>query len=260
MAHLAAHADAAGARQERLCAGQRHQNLVRHFRPRRAGDPAPWRPRQFQLLGQAGAGAGPALSRHRHGQPRPRPLIARRAAIRLRSHGVRRDGADGLSEDRKSRSGRLERRRHYRPRHRACIIPSGSPSFLPSRQTPTPAPSRTSNTIRFSAPSSRGRERSTRSSRRRPPNTMHSSPRSPKCGRRSRTGPPTISHGIKVPTWIVDADHDEAIKRENTLFMADNIPDSGLLIQPDVSHFSFIQDPAQFNADVKHFLAHLQGK
>ncbi|HEV3210176.1 MAG TPA: alpha/beta hydrolase, partial [Chthoniobacterales bacterium] len=26
--------------------------------------------------------------------------------------------------------------------------------------------------------------------------------------------------GIKAPTWIVDADHDEAIKRENTLFMA----------------------------------------
>jgi len=67
-------------------------------------------------------------------------------------------------------------------------------------------------------------------------------------------------HTIKVPTWIVDADHDEAIKRENTLFMADNIPNSGLLIQPDVSHFSFIQDPAQFNADVKHFLQHLQGK
>jgi pimeloyl-ACP methyl ester carboxylesterase len=67
-------------------------------------------------------------------------------------------------------------------------------------------------------------------------------------------------HGIKVPTWIADADHDEAIKRDNTLFMADNILGSGLLIQPEVSHFSFIQDPAQFNADVKHFLAHLQGK
>jgi pimeloyl-ACP methyl ester carboxylesterase len=67
-------------------------------------------------------------------------------------------------------------------------------------------------------------------------------------------------HGIKVPTWIVDADHDEAIKRENTLFMADSIPGSGLLIQPAVSHFSFIQDPAQFNADVKHFLAHLKAK
>ncbi len=66
--------------------------------------------------------------------------------------------------------------------------------------------------------------------------------------------------GIKVPTWIVDADHDEAIKRENTLFMADHIPGSGLLIQPQVSHFSFIQDPQQFNADVLHFLDHVQGQ
>ena len=65
---------------------------------------------------------------------------------------------------------------------------------------------------------------------------------------------------IKVPTWIVDADHDEAIKRDNTLFMADNIPGSGLLIQPEVSHFSFLQDPTQFNADVLHFLEHVRGK
>ena len=64
---------------------------------------------------------------------------------------------------------------------------------------------------------------------------------------------------IKTPTWIVDADHDEAIKRDNTLFMADNIPGSGLLIQPQVSHFSFLQDPAQFNGDVLHFLQHVQG-
>ncbi len=67
-------------------------------------------------------------------------------------------------------------------------------------------------------------------------------------------------HTIKVPTWIVDADHDEAIKRDNTLFMADNIPDSGLLIQPQVSHFSFLQDPAQFDGDVLHFLQHVPGK
>lgn len=59
---------------------------------------------------------------------------------------------------------------------------------------------------------------------------------------------------IRVPTWIVDADHDEAIKRDNTLFMADNIPNSGLLVQPAVSHFSFLQDPEQFNQDVLHFL------
>jgi len=62
--------------------------------------------------------------------------------------------------------------------------------------------------------------------------------------------------GITVPTWIVDADHDEAIKRENTEFMASQIPDSGLLLQPQVSHFSFLQDPAQFNSDVLHFLEH----
>jgi pimeloyl-ACP methyl ester carboxylesterase len=65
--------------------------------------------------------------------------------------------------------------------------------------------------------------------------------------------------GIKVPTWIVDADHDEAIKRENTLFMADNIPNSGLLILPQVSHFAFLQDPQQFDASVLHFLAHVVG-
>jgi pimeloyl-ACP methyl ester carboxylesterase len=65
---------------------------------------------------------------------------------------------------------------------------------------------------------------------------------------------------IKVPTWVVDADHDEAIKRENTLFMADNIPGAGLLLQPEVSHFSFLQDPQQFNADVLHFLAHMPAK
>jgi pimeloyl-ACP methyl ester carboxylesterase len=59
---------------------------------------------------------------------------------------------------------------------------------------------------------------------------------------------------IKVPTWIVDGDHDEAIKRENTEFMAANIPGAGLLIQPEVSHFSFLQDPERFSDDVLHFL------
>jgi pimeloyl-ACP methyl ester carboxylesterase len=63
-------------------------------------------------------------------------------------------------------------------------------------------------------------------------------------------------HGIRTPTWIVDRDHDEAIKRANTLFMADQIPGSGLLIEPQVSHFAFLQDPQQFNADVLHLLQH----
>jgi pimeloyl-ACP methyl ester carboxylesterase len=63
-------------------------------------------------------------------------------------------------------------------------------------------------------------------------------------------------HRITVPTWIVDADHDEAIKRENTEFMASQIPDSGLLLQPEVSHFSFLQDPSQFTNDILHFMEH----
>jgi pimeloyl-ACP methyl ester carboxylesterase len=65
---------------------------------------------------------------------------------------------------------------------------------------------------------------------------------------------------IAVPTWIVDSDHDEAIKRENTLFMAAQIPNAGLLLQPEVSHFSFLQDPGQFTGDVLHFLQHVQGR
>ncbi len=60
---------------------------------------------------------------------------------------------------------------------------------------------------------------------------------------------------ITVPTWIVDADHDEAIKRENTDHMAALIPGAGELILPEVSHFAFIQDPVMFNEALLHFLA-----
>ncbi|HEV2097825.1 MAG TPA: alpha/beta hydrolase [Stellaceae bacterium] len=65
---------------------------------------------------------------------------------------------------------------------------------------------------------------------------------------------------IAVPVWIVDADHDEAIKRSNTEFMAANIPNAGLMLQPQVSHFSFLQDPQQFTDDVLHFLKHVKDK
>jgi pimeloyl-ACP methyl ester carboxylesterase len=60
---------------------------------------------------------------------------------------------------------------------------------------------------------------------------------------------------IKVPTWIVDADHDEAIRRANTELMANAIPNAGLLLQPEVSHFSMLQAPDQFTGDVLRFLA-----
>ena len=62
---------------------------------------------------------------------------------------------------------------------------------------------------------------------------------------------------ITTPTWIVDGDRDEAIKRENTEYMASHIPVAGLLILPQVSHFAFLQDPEAFNAAMLHFLDHV---
>ncbi|WDZ78398.1 alpha/beta hydrolase [Ensifer adhaerens] len=60
--------------------------------------------------------------------------------------------------------------------------------------------------------------------------------------------------GIQVPVWVVDGDHEEVIQRTDTLFIADNIPNCGLLIQPEVSHFSLLQDPDQFTQDIIRFL------
>ena len=60
---------------------------------------------------------------------------------------------------------------------------------------------------------------------------------------------------IKTPVLVVDGDHDEAIKRPHTEQIAARIPGAGLLILPDTSHFSFLQDPDQFTWHVLHFLA-----
>jgi pimeloyl-ACP methyl ester carboxylesterase len=59
---------------------------------------------------------------------------------------------------------------------------------------------------------------------------------------------------IRSPVLVVDGDHDEAIKREHTEYIAATIPGAGLLILPNVSHFAFLQDPAMFNAALLHFL------
>jgi pimeloyl-ACP methyl ester carboxylesterase len=60
---------------------------------------------------------------------------------------------------------------------------------------------------------------------------------------------------ITVPTWIVDADHDEMITPDQPRTMFNEIPGARLLIEPGVSHFAFLQNPAQFNADVIRFLS-----
>jgi len=59
---------------------------------------------------------------------------------------------------------------------------------------------------------------------------------------------------ITVPIWIVSGDHDEAVKRSDTEYMARIIPHAGLLILPRVGHFAFLQAPTQFNANVLEFL------
>jgi pimeloyl-ACP methyl ester carboxylesterase len=59
---------------------------------------------------------------------------------------------------------------------------------------------------------------------------------------------------IDTPVLVVDGDHDEAIKREHTDYIAATIPHAGLLILPNTSHFAFLQDPRQFNFAILHFL------
>jgi pimeloyl-ACP methyl ester carboxylesterase len=59
---------------------------------------------------------------------------------------------------------------------------------------------------------------------------------------------------IDAPTLVVDGDHDEAIKREHTEYIAATIPHAGLMILPNVSHFAFLQDPGTFNFAILHFL------
>jgi len=59
---------------------------------------------------------------------------------------------------------------------------------------------------------------------------------------------------IRTPVVVADGDHDEAIKRPHTETIAASIPGAGLLILPNTSHFSFLQDPEQFTWNVLHFL------
>jgi pimeloyl-ACP methyl ester carboxylesterase len=59
---------------------------------------------------------------------------------------------------------------------------------------------------------------------------------------------------IRAPVLVVDGDHDEAIKRPHTEYIAATIPGAGLLILPNASHFAFLQDPALFNTALLDFL------
>ncbi len=59
---------------------------------------------------------------------------------------------------------------------------------------------------------------------------------------------------IKVPTAIVLGDHDEAITRTHTEYMASAIPGAKLIILKDASHFAMLQDPGGYTRAVLDFL------
>lgn len=63
---------------------------------------------------------------------------------------------------------------------------------------------------------------------------------------------------IRVPTWVVDGDHEEFIRREDTDRMARLIPGAGELILPRASHFAVLQDPNLFSEALLHFLSTVQ--
>lgn len=59
---------------------------------------------------------------------------------------------------------------------------------------------------------------------------------------------------IKTQTAIVLGDHDEAITREHTDYLAKMIPEAKLVILKDASHFAMLQDPAGYSAAIRDFI------
>ena len=59
---------------------------------------------------------------------------------------------------------------------------------------------------------------------------------------------------IQVPTTIALGDHDEAISRAHTEYLAHTIPRARLVILEATSHFSMLQDPVGYTRAVRAFL------
>ncbi|WP_438749682.1 alpha/beta fold hydrolase [Pararhizobium sp. O133] len=59
---------------------------------------------------------------------------------------------------------------------------------------------------------------------------------------------------ITTPTAIVLGDHDEAISREHTDYLAKTIPGAQLIILKDASHFAMLQNPDGYNKAVREFI------
>ncbi|MER8900649.1 alpha/beta hydrolase [Mesorhizobium sp. M0761] len=59
---------------------------------------------------------------------------------------------------------------------------------------------------------------------------------------------------ITTPTAIVAGDHDEAIKREHTEYMASVIPGAKLIILPNASHFAMLQASDEYSQAALDFI------
>ena len=59
---------------------------------------------------------------------------------------------------------------------------------------------------------------------------------------------------ITAPTAIVLGDHDEAVTRKHTEYMASIIPGAELIILPNTSHFAMLQAPEEYNRSVLEFI------
>ncbi len=59
---------------------------------------------------------------------------------------------------------------------------------------------------------------------------------------------------ITTPTAIVLGDHDEAISREHTDYLARTIPGAKLVILENASHFAMLQDPEGYTKAVRYFI------
>ena len=79
--------------------------------------------------------------------------------------------------------------------------------------------------------------------------------------RRMQVTEPDYSPGdlaqIRVPVAIVQAEHDEFIKRDHAEYLARSIPGAEFILLPGVSHFAPLQRPESFNSKMLAFLGKL---
>lgn len=71
---------------------------------------------------------------------------------------------------------------------------------------------------------------------------------------------PGFSRGdyVTVPVVIVHSEHDEFIKREHAVYLAQSLPHAEFVELLEVSHFAPLQRPDHFNRTMLAFLAKIR--